>query len=186
MGKLTISKTPIEGLYVVDTAAFIDNRGAFARWFCEAELKEIIGNRYIKNVNFSRTIKKGSVRGMHFQRPPYAEMKLIRCIKGAVLDVAVDLRANSDTKYKWYAIELSAKNMKMFVIPEGFAHGFQTLTDDAEMLYLHTHFYNMDCEGAVRYDDPKIGIKWSLGVTDISEKDANHPYIDDNFEGISL
>ncbi len=186
MGKLTINKTPIEGLYVVDTSAFIDNRGAFARWFCEAELVEILGNRHIKNVNFSRTVKKGSVRGMHFQKPPHAEMKLIRCIKGTVFDVAVDLRANSNTMYKWYATELSADNMKMFVIPEGFAHGFQTISDDVEMLYLHTNYYDMDSEGAIRYNDPNIGIKWPLDVAEISEKDATHPYINDYFEGIIL
>ncbi len=186
MGKLTIEENPIEGLYIVNTDPFIDNRGAFARWFCENELSEIIGNRHIKNVNFSKTVKKGSIRGMHFQRPPHAEMKLIRCIRGRVFDVAIDLRSNSDTLYKWYGTELSSDSMRMFLIPEGFAHGFQTLSDDVEMLYLHTNFYNKESEDAVRYNDPKIGVDWPLDVSDISKKDATHPFIIDNFKGIIL
>ncbi len=186
MGKLTISKTPIEGLYVVDTAAFIDNRGAFARWFCEDELSEILGNRHIKNVNFSRTVKKGSVRGMHFQRPPHAEMKLIRCISGKILDIVVDIRAGSPTFLQHYAVELSAENMKMFVIPEGFAHGFQSLEDNSEIMYLVTEFYSPESEGGLRYNDPKLGIKLPLEIADISEKDSKHGLIDSDFEGLDV
>lgn len=186
MGKLTINKTPIEGLYVVDTSAFIDNRGAFARWFCEAELAEILGNRHIKNVNFSRTVKKGSVRGMHFQRPPHAEMKLIRCISGKILDVVVDIRAGSPTFLQHYAIELSAENMKMFVIPEGFAHGFQSLEDNSEIMYLVTEFYSPESEGGLRYNDPKLGIELPLEIADISEKDSRHGLIDSDFKGLDV
>lgn len=186
MGKLTINKTPIEGLYVVDTAAFIDNRGAFARWFCESELSEIIGNRHIKNVNFSKTIKKGSVRGLHFQRPPHAEMKLIRCINGKILDVVVDIRAGSPTFLQHYAVELSAENMKMFLIPEGFAHGFQSLEDNSEIMYLVTEFYSSEYEGGLRYNDPKLGIKLPLDIADISEKDSKHGLIDSDFDGLDV
>ncbi len=103
MGKLTISETPLKGLYIVETNAFIDPRGAFARWFCEEELAALLGKRHIKNVNFSRTVKKGSIRGMHFQKPPHAEMKLVRCIRGRILDVVVDIRAGSPTFLQHYS-----------------------------------------------------------------------------------
>jgi len=186
MGKLTILETPLKDLYVVETDPFVDHRGVFARWFCEEELAEIIDSRRIKNVNFSKTAKAGSIRGMHFQRPPHAEMKMIRCIKGRVFDVAIDLRRNSKTYLKWYGVELSEKNMKLFVLPEGFAHGFQTLEDDVEMLYLHTEFYNKESEGAVRYNDPSVSIHWPKEITEISEKDAAHPLIDDRFPGVML
>jgi dTDP-4-dehydrorhamnose 3,5-epimerase len=113
-------------------------------------------------------------------------MKMVRCIKGRVFDVAIDLRRNSKTYLKWYGVELSEKNMKLFVLPEGFAHGFQTLEDDVEMLYLHTEFYNKESEGAVRYNDPSVSIHWPKEITEISEKDAAHPLIDDRFPGVML
>lgn len=186
MTKLTINKTPIESLYIIDTDAFIDHRGAFARWFCEGELKEIIGNRHIKNVNFSRTTKKGSIRGMHFQKPPKAEMKMVRCIKGKILDVVVDIRKDSPTFLQHYAVELSAENMKLFVIPEGFAHGFQSLENDCEIMYLVTEFYSPENESGLRYSDPKLDINWPLNVTDISTKDENHSLVQNSFEGVDV
>jgi len=184
MGKLQINRTPFEGLYVIDTLAFIDHRGAFARWFCEYELAEVIGNRHIKNVNFSRTVKKGSVRGMHFQRPPKSEMKLIRCINGRILDVVVDIRSDSPTYLEHFSVELSADNMKMIVVPEGFAHGFQSLEDNSEIMYLVTEFYSPECEGGLRYNDPELKINWPLDVADISDKDASHKLIDGTFKGL--
>lgn len=184
MGKLQINSTPFEGLYVIDTSAFIDHRGAFARWFCEDELAEVIGNRHIKNVNFSRTVKKGSVRGMHFQRPPKSEMKMIRCINGRILDVVVDIRLGSPTYLNHFSVELSAENMKMIVVPEGFAHGFQSLEDNSEIMYLVTEFYSPECEGGLRYNDPELKINWPLNVADISDKDAGHKLIDGTFKGL--
>ncbi|MFA6336329.1 MAG: dTDP-4-dehydrorhamnose 3,5-epimerase [Bacteroidales bacterium] len=186
MGKLTITETPLKGLYIVETNAFVDHRGAFARWFCEEELAEILGNRHIKNVNFSRTVKKGSIRGMHFQKPPHAEMKLVRCIKGKVFDVAIDLRLDSKTYLQWHGVELSAEKMNMFVIPEGFAHGFQSLDGNVEMLYLHTEFYNKESEGALRYNDPQLNIQWPLQITELSEKDAKHSFINPNTIGVKI
>jgi dTDP-4-dehydrorhamnose 3,5-epimerase len=186
MGKLTITETPLKDLFVVETKPYVDYRGEFARWFCEEELAEILGKRHIKNVNFSRTVKKGSIRGMHFQNPPHAEMKLVRCIKGKVFDVAIDLRLNSKTYLQWHCVELSAEKMNMFVIPEGFAHGFQTLDENVEMLYFHTEFYNKMSENAVRYDDPKLNIQWPLQITEISEKDGKHPFIDTDFIGVQI
>jgi len=186
MGELTINKTPIDGLYIVENNEFVDHRGEFARWFCEKELKEIIGNRHIKNVNFSRTMKKGSLRGMHFQKPPKAEMKMVRCIKGRILDVVIDIRKNSSTFLQHYAVELSAENMKLFVIPEGFAHGFQSLEDNCEIMYLVTEFYSPNDEDSLRYSDPKIGINWPLPITNISTKDMNHPFLQNSFDGIDV
>ena len=186
MGKLTIHKTPLAGLYIIETNAFIDHRGAFARWFCEDELKEIIGKRHIKNVNFSRTAKKGSIRGMHFQKPPKAEMKMVRCIKGRILDVVVDIRRDSPTYLQHFGVELSAENMKLFVIPEGFAHGFQSLEDDCEIMYLVTEFYAPEAEAGLRYSDPALKIEWPLPVADISAKDSAHPLITDEFEAVDV
>lgn len=186
MGKLQIIQTPFEGLFIIETSAFIDHRGAFARWFCEEELSEILGNRHIKNVNFSRTVKKGSIRGMHFQRPPKSEMKMIRCVRGRILDVVVDIRDGSPTFLKHFAVELSAGNMKMIVVPEGFAHGFQSLEDNSEIMYLVTEFYSPECEGGLRCTDPKLNITWPLDIADISDKDANHKLIDGTFKGLDI
>lgn len=186
MGKLTINNTHIDGLYIVETNAFLDHRGAFARWFCEGEMKEILGNRHIKNVNFSRTVNKGSIRGMHFQKPPYAEMKMVRCIRGKILDVVVDIRKDSPTYLQHYAVELSAENMKLFVIPEGFAHGFQSLDDNSEIMYLVTEFYSPETEAGLRFSDPTLAINWPLEITDTSAKDAAHPLIADGFEPLDV
>ena len=114
---------------------------------------------------------------MHFQRSPDAEMKFVRCVKGSVFDVTVDLRKESPTYLHWYGVELSAKNMDMVAIPEGFAHGFQALEDDAEILYLVTAFYSPNSEGGLNHADPQIGIHWPLPITDISERDLHHPYL---------
>lgn len=172
---MQFEETPLKGCFVIRATPFIDHRGVFARFFCERELKQIIGDRKIVNVNFSRTVKRGSIRGLHFQRVPDAEMKFVRCINGSVFDVAVDLRKKSPTYLHWYGVELSAKNMDMFAIPEGFAHGFQALEDNAEIIYLVTSFYSPHCEGGLNHADPQIGIRWPLPITDVSEKDLNYP-----------
>jgi len=176
---MQFEETPLKGCYVIRTTPFIDQRGVFARFFCEGELAQIIGDRKIVNVNFSRTLKKGSIRGMHFQRFPDAEMKFVRCIRGKVFDVAVDLRKESPTYLHWYGIELSAENMNALAIPEGFAHGFQALEDNVEIMYLVTAFYSPSCEGGLNHADPQIDIRWPLPITDVSEKDLHHPYIRD-------
>lgn len=183
---MNILSTPIPNLMVAETIPHIDRRGAFARLFCENELCEFIGHRKIVQINHSQNVKVGAVRGMHFQKPPHAEMKLIRCLKGKVWDVAVDLRKNSPTFLQWHAEELTSENLRMMVIPEGFAHGFQVMEPDSELLYLHTAFYAVDAEGGLRYDDPKLDIKWPLAVSDFSERDGRHSLIDSKFQGISL
>lgn len=183
---MKICPTPIPGLSVVETSPHIDSRGAFARLFCEHELSELIGARRIVQINHSRTAAVGAIRGMHFQHPPHAEMKLIRCLRGRVLDVAVDLRTNSPTFLQWHAEELTPVNARMMVIPEGFAHGFQVLDSESELLYLHTAFYTPSAEGGLRHDDPRLGITWPQPVTDLSQRDANHPPIGVDFNGITI
>jgi len=183
MEKLTITETPFEGLYVVEAHPFIDHRGEWGRVFCQNELASILGNRHILNINFSKTSKKGTLRGMHYQLHPMAEMKLIRCLNGKIFDVAIDLRTDSKTYLQWYGIELSGENRRLFVIPEGFAHGFQALTDNVEMLYLHTQFYSQELERGIRYNDPMLSIDWPLEPTGMSERDNKHPLLDSTFEG---
>ena len=178
--------TLIPDLMVVETTPHIDPRGAFARLYCEHELASPISPRRIVQINHSRTSAVGAVRGLHYQRPPHAEMKLVRCLKGRVWDVAIDLRHNSPTFLRWHAEELTPFNGKMMAIPEGFAHGFQVMEPESELLYLHTAFYTPSAEGALRYDDPKLDIKWPLSVTDLSQRDAQHPFIDSDFTGIAI
>ena len=178
--------TSILGLFVVQTAPHIDHRGAFVRLYCEDELARVVGPRRIVQINHSRTEVIGAVRGLHYQRPPHAEMKLVRCLKGRVWDVAVDLRHNSPTFLRWHAEELTPTNTRMMVIPEGFAHGFQVLEPESELLYLHTSFYSPGAEGGLRHDDPRLAIQWPLVVTDLSQRDALHPLINSDYSGIAL
>ena len=181
---MNILTTNIPDLRVVETNSHTDVRGAFARLYCEQELTQVVGQRTIVQVNHSRTLAVDAVRGLHFQYPPYAEMKLVRCLKGRVWDVAIDLRQKSPTFLRWHAEELTPTNARMIVIPEGFAHGFQVIEPDSELLYLHTTFYTPHAEGGLRYDDPLIDITWPLTVTDLSERDSCHTYIDPNFQGL--
>ena len=185
MGPLVnILPTAIPDLFVVETSPHIDARGAFARLFCENELLGLIGDRRIVQINHSRTAAVGAVRGMHFQNPPHAEMKLVRCLKGRVWDVAVDLRETHPPFFAGTRKNSAPDNLRMMIIPEGFAHGFQVLERDSELLYLHTAFYAPGAEGGLRYDDPALGIAWPLPATELSTRDALHPLIQADFEGI--
>jgi dTDP-4-dehydrorhamnose 3,5-epimerase len=138
----------------------------------------------VAQINHTGTRKKGTVRGMHFQYPPHAELKLVSCLRGHIWDVAVDLRAGSPTFLKWHAEELSAENGRAMLIPEGCAHGFQTLTNDVEMLYVHSAPYVTESEGGVRATDPLLAISWPMPIAEISERDANHPLLDSHFLGV--
>jgi len=186
MGKLEIESTPFNGAYVICTDAFRDDRGVFARWFCNYELKAIMNNEQILNVNFSKTISKGTIRGMHFQYPPNTETKLVRCIRGKILDVIVDIRKGSPTFLQHYSIELSDENMKMLYVPKGFAHGFQSLEDNSEIMYLVTEYYSAKNESGLNPTDKTLNIKWPIEITNISSKDKNRPEIDFNFDGIEV
>lgn len=183
---MNIISTAIQGLQIVETMPYIDSRGTFARFYCDQELESLIGGYRIVQINHSRTTKVGAVRGLHFQYPPHAEIKMVRCLKGRVWDVAVDIRKGSETYLRWHAEELTPANGKMIVIPEGFLHGFQVLEPESELLYFHTSNYNPEAEGALRYNDPSIGISWPLPATDVSLRDQQHPLINQDFFGISL
>jgi len=185
MGELTmnVNTTPLEGVCLVETIASSDHRGSFSRLFCTDELTAIVAHRQIKQINHSCTHQVGTVRGMHLQESPFAEMKLVRCIRGSVWDVAVDLRKNSATFLQWFGVELSPVNRRMLIIPEGCAHGFQVLGRDSEMLYLHTAVYSPSSERGVHPRDPRIAIHWPLEITELSERDANFQYIDGQFTG---
>jgi dTDP-4-dehydrorhamnose 3,5-epimerase len=181
---MTFQPLPLHGAYVVDLAPFIDQRGWFARYFDKNVFASIGHTVEWVQMNHSFTARKGSLRGMHYQLPPFREIKLVRCIAGRVFDVAVDLRLESPTFLQWYGVELSAENRKMFYIPEGFAHGFQTLSDDCELLYHHSAFYTPASEAGLRYDDPMVGIDWPLPPADVSARDGGHPLLTKAFKGI--
>jgi dTDP-4-dehydrorhamnose 3,5-epimerase len=178
--------TKIAGVFVAETNLFTDHRGLFSRLFCKQELASAVGERQIVQVNQSCTKTLGAIRGMHFQNPPHAEMKLIRCLKGRVWDVAVDLRAGSQTMLQWHAEELSQQNARMLIIPEGCAHGFQVLEPDSELLYLHTAFYQPEFESGIMYNDPQLAISWPLPVEDLSAKDQKYPPIPTQYYGIKV
>jgi len=163
-----------------------DNRGFLARLFCADELLTPGWIKPIAQINHTYTAKQGTVRGMHFQRPSNAEMKLVTCIRGEVWDVAVDLRYGSPTFLHWHAEQLSAQNGCALIIPEGFAHGFQALTDDVELLYCHSAPYVPEAEAGLHPLDPCLAISWPLPVIELSPRDSNHAWLTDAFEGVSL
>jgi dTDP-4-dehydrorhamnose 3,5-epimerase len=178
--------TPLSGLTVVLRKPIEDDRGFFSRFYCAEELAEAGLRKPIAQINHSFTRKKGAVRGLHFQYPPHTEAKVVSCLRGEVFDVAVDLRKNSPTFLHWHAEILSASNHKSLLIPEGFAHGFQTLTEDCELIYLHSESFHPESEGALNIADPMLEIDWPVALTEISERDRLHPWIHSNFEGILL
>lgn len=163
-----------------------DDRGFLSRLFCSADLRDIGWTKGIAQINHTLTKIKGTVRGMHLQKPPHSEMKLVSCLRGKVWDVAVDLRRNSPTFLHWHAEILSAENNRSLLIPEGFAHGFQTQTNDCELLYFHSHEFVGDSELGFNPVDPRLGIKWPLAVAHLSERDGSHPMLSDSFQGIVL
>lgn len=171
---------------MIEFTPYTDSRGSFARLFCDDELRLVLNGRRIAQINHSLTRAKGAIRGMHYQKPPHAEMKMVQCIRGRVFDVVLDLRNGSDTFLKWISHELSPTTPSMLIIPEGCAHGFQTLEEEAEMLYFHTAIYVPESEGGVRYDDPLVAIDWPLPVSDLSERDRMHPLLTSDFTGLNV
>lgn len=184
--RFNILATPLPGLQVVVRKPHGDSRGYLERMFCTHELQSILGERRVEQVNHTLTQRKGTVRGMHFQHAPNAEMKFVSCLKGEVFDVAVDLRRGSPTFLYWHGELLNADNHKTLAIPEGFAHGFQTLTDDCEMLYLHTAAYSPSAEAGLSPQDARLAIAWPLPIAEMSPRDVAHAPIAANFEGVAL
>lgn len=183
---MNIEPTAIAGLCAIQLTPVGDSRGRFTRLFCERELAPIRPNLHFTQINLSQTRGRGIVRGMHYQRPPAAEAKLIRCLRGRVYDVAVDLRKDSPTFLQWRGCELTEDNDRAVFIPEGCAHGFQALTDDADLLYMHTAPWTPTCEAGVRYDDPRLGIAWPLPIIATSARDRGYPPIGGDYAGVRV
>lgn len=176
--------TAIPGLALIRTKVSQDFRGRFERLFCADQWRQIRPCMSVSQVNLSTTTMRGTIRGMHFQAPPALEDKLIRCVRGHVFDVAVDLRLGSPTFLKWLGHELRSDDPCDLFIPAGFAHGFQSLSDDVQLLYFHSAPWSPDSEGGLRHDDPMLGIHWPLPVTQISDRDRSHPLLDETFSGL--
>ena len=184
MSRFDICGTPLEGLVVLQRKPLGDHRGFLERLFCADELNNLLFDKQIMQINLTFTAKQGTVRGMHFQHPPHAENKFVSCLRGEVFDVAVDLRQGSSTFLRWHAEVLSANNHRTLVIPEGFAHGFQALTDDCEMLYFHTALYQPTAEDGLHSQDPMFDIRWPLSIAELSPRDAAHSLLTDDFRGV--
>ncbi|MFJ1309551.1 dTDP-4-dehydrorhamnose 3,5-epimerase [Agrobacterium tumefaciens] len=179
-------KTPLDGARVIELEKRGDDRGFFARLFCEKEFAaEGLETRFVQ-INNSLSSKRGTLRGLHYQLPPSGEVKVVRAIRGALYDVIVDLRAGSPTFGKWFGAELSAENRMMMYVPRGFAHAFITLTDDTEALYLVSDFYAPECERGLRFNDPALGIEWPIEPVEVSEKDRAWPDFNPEFHGTEL
>lgn len=186
MARFDFIPTPLAGLTLVQRKVIEDHRGFLSRFYCADEFREVGLNKPIAQINHTLTRNKGAVRGLHFQYPPFAETKLVSCLHGEIFDVAVDLRCGSPTFLHWHGALLSAQNRQSLFIPEGFAHGFQTMTEDCELIYLHTAAYQPESEGALNATDPRLGIVWPLVTTEISERDRNHKLIEQDFQGITV
>lgn len=183
-GRFKSTRTPLEGLLLLARNRLSDERGHLSRLFDAEGMAAFGWLGGIAQVNETVTRKAGTVRGLHFQRPPFAEAKLVTCLHGAVLDVAVDVRLGSPTFLQHFATELSEDNALSLLIPEGFAHGFQALTDDVQLLYAHSAPYRAEAEGGLNVLDPALGIRWPLAVANLSARDTGHPMVADGFEGI--
>lgn len=186
MSRFNFIPTPLPGLQVVQRQVREDHRGFLSRFYCADDFREAGVFKSLVQINHTLTCHVGAVRGLHFQRPPHAETKMVSCLKGEIFDVAVDLRPDSPNFLQWYGEILSASNRKSLLIPEGFAHGFQALTGDCELIYLHTAAYHPQSEGGLNVADPKVNIAWPLPINDLSERDRNHPFINSEFQGIVL
>jgi dTDP-4-dehydrorhamnose 3,5-epimerase len=181
---MIFTPTHLQGSFLIDAEPFVDERGWFARFYCKEEFAAIGHTKEWVQLNHSASNKKGTLRGLHFQVPPYREIKMVKCVRGAVYDVIVDVRKDSQTFLHWFGAELSELNRKMIYIPEGFAHGFQCLTNDCQLIYHHTEYYKPNAEDGLRFNDPRIGINWPLEVTEISNRDKSHTLLNHNFKGI--
>lgn len=184
MSRFELQSLPLAGLRRIRRKPVSDERGLLERLFCQDDLAAAGWRKPVAQINLTCTAARGTVRGMHYQRPPHAEMKLVTCLQGEVFDVIVDLRRGSETYLHWHAVHLSAKARDSVLIPEGCAHGFQSLCDDVELLYCHSAAYHAEAEAGVRPTDPRLAIKWPLPISTLSARDAAHPLLTDNFVGI--
>ncbi len=172
---MTFTPGPLDGLWIIGLESRHDDRGWFARTWCAEEFSRQGLNLHWPQANTTRTLRRRMVRGLHWQAEPHPEIKLIRCARGAVWDVVVDVRPNSPTHGRWAAVELSESNQQQLYVPAGFAHGFQCLTDDAELNYLMSDSYHADLARGIRWDDPDLGIPWPLADAFLSDRDRSLP-----------
>jgi dTDP-4-dehydrorhamnose 3,5-epimerase len=184
MSRFTVADTPLHGLKQVQRQRLGDARGSLSRLFCAEELRVAGWEGPVAQINHTVTARAGTLRGMHFQRPPHAEIKFVSCLRGEVFDVAVDLRTGSPTFLQWHAVRLSAENNLALLIPQGFAHGFQSLTDNVELLYCHSAAYAPAAECGLNPMDERLAIAWPLPVTEMSVRDAQHSPIGADFTGV--
>lgn len=176
---MKITKTKLEGVVIIELDVFGDNRGFFMESWNKKKMEEAgLYYEFVQD-NHSKSTVKGTLRGIHFQKGDKAQAKLVRCVKGKVLDVAVDLRKNSPTFKQWVGVELSAENKKQLLIPRGFGHGFVTLTDDVEFLYKADNYYAPEADAGIRWNDPDIGVEWGVENPILSEKDKKNPFLKD-------
>jgi dTDP-4-dehydrorhamnose 3,5-epimerase len=183
---MNFQPTPIQGLWEITTAPRGDARGSLTRLYCADEFEEITPGLRFVQVNHSITAQRGTVRGMHFQRAPALEAKLIRCLRGSVFDVIVDVRENSPTFGRWHAVELTEANQRQVLIPAGCAHGFQSMADDSQLLYQHSAAYAPFCEDGLAFDDPRVDIRWPLPITEVSARDWGFKRTGHGFEGVRI
>ncbi|MFA7413588.1 MAG: dTDP-4-dehydrorhamnose 3,5-epimerase family protein [Rhizobium sp.] len=183
--RFDVEETAIPGVLVLTRRKFADDRGHLSRLFCAEELEEIGWRGPVSQINETATRLAGTVRGMHFQHPPFAEMKLVTCVAGTIRDIAVDLRRDSPTFLRHVGVELSADNVRSLLIPEGCAHGFQALSDDVRMIYAHSAPYRSEAEGGLHPQDPGLGIVWPLPVVNLSPRDVSHPFLSPGHEGFA-
>ena len=174
---MIFTKTKIEGAYLLDVKQIKDERGFFGRSYCQNEFEQYGLNTSAVQANVSFNLKKGTLRGMHMQLAPFEETKLVRCTRGSIYDVIVDMRKGSPTYKQWIGVELTADNFRMLFVPEGFAHGFITLEDNTDVTYQVTQFYSPDSEFGLRWDDPSLNIEWPIEPKLISPKDKAHPLL---------
>lgn len=172
---MKFTETPLQGAYLIELTPIPDSRGLFARAFCRHEFEEHGLDPNVSQCNISYNVRRGTLRGMHFQSSPHQETKLVRCTIGAVYDAIIDLRPDSPTFCKWYGVELSPQNRLMLYVPKGFAHGYQTLTEGSEVFYQVSDFYHSGSDDGVRWNDPAFSIHWPIEVAVISEKDRAFP-----------
>jgi dTDP-4-dehydrorhamnose 3,5-epimerase len=183
---MSIRHLPLAGAAEIQLKRHDDHRGWFARWFCQDALGELNEGRPIQQINSSFTKTRGTVRGLHLQFAPKMEDKIVRCLRGSMFDVIVDLRDASPTKGQWCSVILDAEKQNLLYVPKGFAHGFQTLEPDTQILYLHTEFHSPGSEGGYRHDSPSLDIDWPLPPVDLSERDKNLPLWEHHLPGIDL
>ena len=181
---MKFEKTTLTGSFIITVSRSGDSRGWFARTYCAYEFEKLGLNTVWVQANHSFSSERATIRGMHYQMEPHGEVKIVRCISGSVYDVIIDLRKNSPTFLTWFGTELSAENMKSVYIPKGFAHGFQTLAANTELVYQHSEFYTPEAEAGIRYNDERLNIDWPLQASTISERDANHPLLLSSFKGL--